>query len=98
MAISFTRSIITRLEKEIADIHSLVRELKTKREKSLAKISQLQRDQKVSQSVSDLSSKISREIKLKKEVERINVLLTQSSKQLKEKQALLAQQQQKANE
>ncbi|MWC30754.1 hypothetical protein [Paenibacillus sp. MMS18-CY102] len=98
MAISFTRSIIARLEKEIADIEAFVREQRTKREKSLAKISQLQRDQKASQSASDLSSKISREIKLKKDIERINALLTQSSKQLKEKQALLAQQRLKVNE
>ncbi|GMK39313.1 hypothetical protein PCCS19_23670 [Paenibacillus sp. CCS19] len=95
MAISFTRSIITRLEKEIADLQKLVREHKKKRDHMLAQIKQLQRDQKLSQSMNDLSSKISREVKLKKAIDEIDGILAQSTKQLAEKQARLAEQQQK---
>ncbi|PWW03273.1 hypothetical protein DFQ01_107171 [Paenibacillus cellulosilyticus] len=94
MAISFTRSIITRLEKEIVDLQSLVREQKKKRDRMLSQIKQLQRDQKLSQSMNDLSSKISREVKLKKAIDEIDGLLAQSTKQLAEKQARLVQQQQ----
>lgn len=92
MAISFTRSLITQLEKEIAELHTLMGEQKKKREKAESKINQLKRDQQRSQSANDLSNKITRENKLKKEIEQIDVLLVQSSKQLAEKKALLEKQ------
>ncbi|MCR2803993.1 hypothetical protein [Paenibacillus soyae] len=95
MAISFTRSLITQLEKEVAELHALVREQKKKREKVESKIKGLKRDQKLSQSANDLSNKITRENKLKKELEQINVLLVQASKQLAEKKGLLEKQREK---
>lgn len=98
MAISFTRPLIAQLEREIADIQKNVTTQKKKRQQQLAKIKQIQRDQKLSQSASDLSSKISRETKLKKEVEAIDVLLAQAAKQLAEKQQRLAQQRLKLGE
>ncbi|MBD3921387.1 hypothetical protein H8B09_21640 [Paenibacillus sp. PR3] len=95
MAISFIRSIIARLEKEIADLQKFVREHKKKRDHLSSQIKQLQRDQKLSQSMNDLSSKISREVKLKKAIDEIDGTLAHSAKQLAEKQARLAEQKQK---
>jgi septal ring factor EnvC (AmiA/AmiB activator) len=92
MAISFTRSLIAQLEKEIAELHALVREQKKKREKAESKIKGLKHVQKRSQSANDLSNKITRENKLKKEIEQIDLLLVQSSKQLAEKKELLEKQ------
>lgn len=98
MAISFTRSLITQLEKEVAELHALVRDQKKKREKVESRIKGLKRDQKLSQSASDLSAKITRENKLKKEIEQIDVLLVQTSKQLAEKKGLLEKQREKTKE
>ncbi|MGO4108635.1 hypothetical protein [Paenibacillus sp. YAF4_2] len=91
MALSFTAPTITRLEKEIADIQKLVRESETKRQKALSTINKLQRDQKLSRNANDLSNKITRENKLKKEIEEINGFLKQSSNQLADKNQLLTQ-------
>lgn len=98
MAISFTRSLIAQLDKEVFDIQALVREQKIKREKAQSKINQLKRDQKLSQSANDLSNKITRENKLKKELEQIDALLAQASKQLSEKKSLLERQRLKAKD
>ncbi|MBM7567058.1 hypothetical protein [Paenibacillus sacheonensis] len=98
MAISFTRSIIARLEKEIADLQALALEQTKKRDQAAAKIKQLQRDQKLSQSINDLNGKLARETKLKKSIDEINGLLAKSSKQLTEKKAQLAQHRQQAAE
>ncbi|TYP69639.1 hypothetical protein [Paenibacillus methanolicus] len=98
MGISFTRSLVDRLTREIAELETTIRGHQQKRKKTLGKINQLQRDQKLSQSASDLSSKITRENKLRKEIEQMDAELTQMAKALKEKQALLADQKGKSGE
>lgn len=95
MAISFTKPLIMQLEKEVAQLQALVRDGKKKREKTEAKIRGLKRSQKLSQSASDLSDKITRENKLKKELEQIDASLVQASKQLAEKKGLLEKQREK---
>ncbi|MFB9324396.1 hypothetical protein ACFFSY_00380 [Paenibacillus aurantiacus] len=98
MGISFTRSLIDRLTREIAELETTIRGHQQKRKKTLGKINQLQRDQKLSQSASDLSSKITRENKQRKEIEQLDMELAQMAKALKEKQALLAAQRGKNSE
>lgn len=98
MAISFTSSVDRSVGAGDCRYTENVTTQKKKRQQQLAKIKQIQRDQKLSQSASDLSSKISRETKLKKEVEAIDVLLAQAAKQLAEKQQRLAQQRLKLGE
>lgn len=97
MGISFTRSLIDRLEREIAELETTIRGHQQKRKKTLGKINQLQRDQKLSQSASDLSSKITRENKLRKEIEQLDAEMAQATKALKEKQALLTAQRAKSS-
>ncbi|BBH24571.1 hypothetical protein Back11_59160 [Paenibacillus baekrokdamisoli] len=92
MAISFTKSIISRLNRELADIQSQSTNEKNKKEKALAKINQLQRDIKLSSSPSDLSSKMSRINKLNEEIKTINRVQADLSKQFVTKTAALKQQ------
>ncbi|WP_438349312.1 hypothetical protein ACP8HI_01050 [Paenibacillus sp. FA6] len=92
MAISFTRSIVDRLNKEIAEIHDKSLNEKKKAEKALSKINQLQKDMKLSTSAHDLSSKMSRISKLKEDIKQINFLQADLSKQLVTKNTLLNQQ------
>lgn len=92
MAISFTRSIVDRLNKEIAEIHDKSMNEKKKADKALSKINQLQRDMKLSTSAHDLSSKMSRISKLKEDIKQINALQADLSKQLVAKNTLLSQQ------
>lgn len=92
MAISFTSSIITRLNKEIAELQTQSSNEKRKKEKALAKIKQLQKDSKISKSHSDLSSKMTQIKKLTDEVARITKLQTELTKQLDQKNAQLKQQ------
>lgn len=92
MAISFTLSIINRLKKEITETQQRSIDEQKKKEKALSKINQLQRDIKISSSPSDLSSKMSRLSKLKDEVNKINLLQVELSKQLVIKNAALKEQ------
>ncbi|MDQ0917009.1 hypothetical protein [Paenibacillus sp. V4I5] len=92
MAISFTLSIINRLKKEIAEIQQRSIDEQKKKEKALSKINQLQRDIKISTSPSDLSSKMSRLSKLKYEINKINLLQVELSKQLVLKNTALKEQ------
>ncbi|MDQ0896845.1 hypothetical protein [Paenibacillus sp. V4I7] len=92
MAISFTLSIINRLKKEIAEIQQRSIDEQKKKEKALSKINQLQRDIKISTSPSDLSSKMSRLSKLKDEINKINLLQVELSKQLVLKNTALKEQ------
>lgn len=92
MAISFTSSIINRLKKEITETQQRSIDEQKKKEKALSKINQLQRDIKISTSPSDLSSKMSRLSKLKDEINKINLLQVELSKQLVLKNAALKEQ------
>ncbi|SDX79521.1 hypothetical protein [Paenibacillus sp. CF384] len=68
MSINFTKAIVDRLQREIAEIESKIPQEKAKADKAQAKIKQLQRDMKLSQSASDLNSKLSRQNKLNEEI------------------------------
>lgn len=91
MSISFTRSIVNRLNKEIADIQKQSSNEKQKKEKALSKINQLQRDIQISSSPSDLSNKMTRINKLKEEINQIDRLQANLAKQLANKNATLNQ-------
>ncbi|OCT13463.1 hypothetical protein A8709_17815 [Paenibacillus pectinilyticus] len=91
MSISFTKSIVNQLQKEIADIELKLNTDKKKKEKAQAKIIQVQRDMKLSQSHSDLSSKLSRINKLNEEIKTVDRLQRDLSKQLLAKKASLKQ-------
>lgn len=91
MPISFTASLVDRLNKEIAEIHATSNQEMKKVEKAYSKIKQLQSDMKLSTSAHDLSSKMSRISKLKEDIKRINSLQADLSKQLITKKALLLQ-------
>lgn len=89
MSISFTTSIITRLNREIDDAQKKSADDKRKKEKALAKIKQLQKNIKVSSSPSDLSSKLTQINKLNEEVTRIDRSQADLSKLLLIKKAEL---------
>ena len=91
MSISFTKAIVTRWQKEIDDIESKSVNEKNKKEKAQSKINQLQRDMKLSQSHSDLSSKMTRINKLNEEIKTSNRTQAELSKQLVTKKASLKQ-------
>jgi hypothetical protein len=91
MSINFTKAIVNRLQREIADIESKSINEKNKKEKAQFKINQLQRDMKLSQSHSDLSSKMTRINKLNEEIKNINRIQVDLSKQLVTKKTSLKQ-------
>lgn len=91
MSISFTKAIVHQLQREIADIESNSMNEKKKKEKAQSKINQLQRDMKLSQSHSDLSSKMTRINKLNEEIKTITRIQADLSIQLKTKKASLKQ-------
>ena len=91
MAISFTKSVSSRLNQEIADIESKILEQKKKKDKALLKINQLEKDCKLSSSASDLSSKMSRISKLKEDIKKFSYLQRELSKELAKKKSTLAQ-------
>lgn len=95
MSISFTKAITNQLQQEIAAIESKIVNEKKKIEKAQSKINQLQRDMKLSQSHSDLSSKMTRINKLNEEIKNTNRLHADLSKQLVTKKTSLKQQQAK---
>lgn len=95
MSISFTKAIANQLQQEIAAIESKSINEKKKKEKAQSKINQLQRDMKLSQSHSDLSSKMTRINKLNEEIKHINRIQADLSKQLVTKKTSLKQQQAK---
>lgn len=92
MSINFTKAVIGQLQREIADIESIAGNLKQKKNKAQAKIKQLQRDMKLSQSSSDLSSKLTRVTKQNDEIQSIGRALAELDKQLAAKKSLLQQQ------
>ncbi|KRE93387.1 hypothetical protein ASG89_07825 [Paenibacillus sp. Soil766] len=89
MAISFTKPIVTQLKKDIADLESKQVIEKKKKEKAQAKINQIGRDMKLSQSHSDLSSKMSRVNKLNEEIKTSDRLQKDIAKELAAKNAAL---------
>ncbi|CAN7671638.1 hypothetical protein [Paenibacillus sp. LjRoot56] len=89
MAISFTKTIVTQLTKEIADLESKQVNAKKKKEQAQAKINQIGRDMKLSQSHSDLSSKMSRVNKLNEEIKTSDRLQKDIAKELAAKKAAL---------
>ncbi|WP_308633937.1 hypothetical protein [Paenibacillus silvisoli] len=93
MSINFTKAIINKLQREIADIESNNVNEKNKLKKAQAKIKQLERDMKLSQSHSDLSSKMTRIKKLTEEIQRITRSQADLTKQLTAKKASLRQHQ-----
>lgn len=95
MSISFTKAIANQLQQEIAAIESKTINEKKKKEKAQSKINQLQRDMKLSQSHSDLSSKMSRINKLNEEIKNADRMQADLSKQLVTKKTSLKQQQAK---
>jgi predicted nucleic acid-binding Zn-ribbon protein len=95
MSISFTKAITNQLQQEIAAIESKIVNEKKKIEKAQSKINQLQRDMKLSQSHSDLSSKMTRINKLNEEIKNMNRLQADLSKQLVTKKTSFKQQQAK---
>ena len=95
MPINFTNAIINKLQREIADIENNIVNEKNKIKKSQAKIKQLERDMKLSQSHSDLSSKMSRINKLNEEIRIYTRSQADLTKQLASKKASLNQHQAK---
>ncbi|MZQ81183.1 hypothetical protein GQF01_03485 [Paenibacillus sp. 5J-6] len=95
MSISFTKAITNQLQQEIAAIESKIITEKKKKDKAQSKINQLQRDMKLSQSHSDLSSKMSRINKLNEEIKNNDRMQADLSKQLASKKTSLKQQQAK---
>lgn len=91
MSINFAKAIVNRLQREIADIESKSMNEKNKKEKAQSKINQLQKDMKLSQSHSDLSSKMTRINKLNEEIKTINRIQADLSKQLVTKKTSLKQ-------
>ncbi|NQX58322.1 hypothetical protein [Paenibacillus qinlingensis] len=89
MAISFTKTIVAQLKKEIAELESKLLNEKKKIEKAQAKINQVRRDMKLSQSHSDLSSKMSRVNKLNEEMKTSDRLQKDIMKELTAKKAAL---------
>ncbi|OPH46949.1 hypothetical protein BC351_13590 [Paenibacillus ferrarius] len=92
MSISFTSSIINRLKKEIAEDQQQSIDEQKKKEKVISKMNQLQRDIKLSNSASDLNSKMSRMNKMKEEIKRIDLSQAALAKQLTAKHAALQEQ------
>jgi cell division protein FtsL len=98
MSINFTKAIVNQLQREIADIESKIMNEKNKKEKAQSKINQLQRDMKLSQSHSDLSSKMTRINKLNEDIKIINRVQADLSKQLVTKKTSLKQHQTKESQ
>ncbi|WP_219835449.1 hypothetical protein [Paenibacillus sp. R14(2021)] len=92
MPISFTKALIHQLEREIADIESRSMDAKNKIERAQSKRKQLQRDMKLSQSHSDLSSKMTRMNKLDEEIKSAQRLQAELFKQAAAKKHTLEQQ------
>jgi predicted nucleic acid-binding Zn-ribbon protein len=91
MSISFTKTIVNQLQKEIADIESKSLNEKKKIDKAQIKLKQIQKDIKLSQSASDLSSKMSRINKLNEEIKDSDRLQKELAKTLVTKKATLKQ-------
>ncbi|OAS16458.1 hypothetical protein [Paenibacillus oryzisoli] len=89
MAISFTKTIVSQLTKEIADLEAKQVNEKKKSEKAQAKMKQIERDMKLSQSHSDLSSKLSRVAKLKEETKTSDRLQKDIARELAAKKTTL---------
>ncbi|QHW32874.1 hypothetical protein GZH47_20050 [Paenibacillus rhizovicinus] len=91
MPINFTKAIVGQLQREIADLDNQAGVLKQKQHKAQAKIKQLQRDMKLSQSSSDLSSKLSRVNKHNEEIKTATRALADLAKQITAKKTALEQ-------
>lgn len=90
MAISFTKSVFSRLNQEIADIESKILELKQRKDKAFLLINQLEKDCKLSTSPSDLSNKMSRISKLKEDIKKFDHLQLELSKEMSNKKSTLS--------
>ncbi|AZN41212.1 hypothetical protein [Paenibacillus albus] len=95
MSINFTKAIVSKLQRDIADIESNIVSEKNKLKKAQAKIKQLERDMKLSQSHNDLSSKMTRINKLTEEIKISTHSQADLNKQLASKKASLNQHQSK---
>ncbi|MDH6368688.1 hypothetical protein CA600_02185 [Paenibacillus sp. VTT E-133280] len=82
MAINFNKPMITKLQQEITELESKIKNTQNKKEKSKFKINQLEQDMKFSKSHTDLSSKMSRIKKLNDEVKNLNRTQSDLSKEL----------------
>ncbi|WP_310224245.1 hypothetical protein [Paenibacillus qinlingensis] len=91
MAISFTKSIVSQLKKDITELENKIVNEKKKKDKAQAKMKQVQRDMKLSQSHSDLSSKMSRVSKLTEEIKTSERLQKDFAKELAAKNTSLKQ-------
>ncbi|QGQ93858.1 hypothetical protein EHS13_02520 [Paenibacillus psychroresistens] len=91
MSINFTKAIVNLLQREVADIESKSIHEMNKKEKAQSKVKQLQRDVKLSQSPSDLSSKMTRINKLNEEIKNITRIQADLAKQLVLKKTSLKQ-------
>jgi len=87
----FTKAIVTRLQREIADIETKSINEKKKQEKAESKIIQLQKDMKLSKTHSDLNNKMARINKLNEEIKTSTRSRADLSKQLRAKKASLKQ-------
>jgi predicted nucleic acid-binding Zn-ribbon protein len=82
MAINFNKPMITKLQQEITELESKIKNTQNKKEKSKFKINQLEQDMKFSKSHTDLSSKMSRIKKLNDEIKTLNRMQSDLSKAL----------------
>ncbi|NQX45535.1 hypothetical protein HQN87_09350 [Paenibacillus tritici] len=90
MAISFTKSMLNRLNQEITEMESDIAELQKKTNTTRGKISQLEKDCKLSSSPSSLSSKMSRITKLQAELKKISQQQLELSKEINKKKSTRA--------
>ncbi|AIQ28290.1 hypothetical protein P40081_08945 [Paenibacillus sp. FSL P4-0081] len=91
MAISFTKSMLNRLNQEITEMESGIAELQKKTHKTRLKITQIEKDCKLSTSPSALSSKMSRITKLQAELKKISQQHLELSKEINKKKSTRAQ-------
>lgn len=94
----FTKAIVTRLQREIADIETKSKSEKQRQVKAESKINQLQKDMKLSKTHSDLNNKMARINKLNEEVKTAKRSQIDLSKQLTAKRDSLKQHQSKESQ
>ncbi|MFC4775255.1 hypothetical protein ACFO9Q_00470 [Paenibacillus sp. GCM10023252] len=89
MAISFTSSIKSRLQREVTELEQTLTQQRSKRARAEAKIKQLERGVKLSHSATDLSSKLTQLNKLTGQLAEGKRKETELARQLRLKQAEL---------
>lgn len=90
MAISFTKSVLSKLNQEITEMESNIAGLQKKSRTTELKIKQLEKDCTLSTSPSSLSSKLSRITKLKSELKKISQQHLELSKEINKKKSMRA--------